>query len=368
MLIIYNVYLICAKVKLDTVAATLLSSMSQRCLSIRTHFYVLIMMVFCVTVVLFSYVELDSDLSSFSTETSLNQIFIFMVDTRPPTNISEYHTIVASLSNYYCFKHNCQFIYYHAKCDNAHCYGYENISVPAAWMKIKGILQILDTKMKDGDLAMYIDTDVLLNHSTNLQDFIANDLNNSLIDGQPKIALCWDSGSYWTYYSENIYKYPINTGTILFYKTQTVVVLMNKWWESIVYPSKMDLNPELINDDDNDTKWTNHALNWPFEQDRLSHIVETQLFVNDIVLFKEERMIHPSISNHLTTLESSAWKQNNFIRNYAKLIFIDKCAINTSIDWENRKVILNDCDTNVDGIAIIRLLDMWAKRINVIQI
>ena len=250
-------------------------------------------------------------------------------------------------------------------------------------MKVKGILHILFSMMRDGDIALYIDTDVLMNHSHSINDFITNDLNGTFksIDSFRGIAVCWDYASFWTSYARNIYSFPINTGTLLFRKSKTVEVLMQKWWESAGIPSKMDKDKSSMNlvderneNGNNESQWNhhqkplNHALQWPFEQDRLSWIVDTKLFEDDIVLFQEDQKEHPSISNHLTTLEEDPTYE--FMINYTKMVFDEECG-EGHIDWYHRRVVLDGCDEGFSALSdglLNEVLDHWLSTIRIIDI
>lgn len=324
------------------------------------------------------------DLSLFTNPTTFNhsaairKTYVFMVDTRAPTNHTQTHTMAAAIANHYSARYHYHFLYFIANCphhdtfydDDPHeplpCKGHRGINVPTPWMKVKGILEML-SMMDDDDRALYIDTDVLMNHSHSIDDFIQNDLiNGSTLRG---IAVCWDYASFWTSYALNVYRFPINSGIILFRKTKSVQVLMDKWWESVAVPSKMDRNPMDIVDERNESRWNNHALQWPFEQDRLSWIVDTQLFHEDIVLFKEDRRVHPSMSNHLTTLEDEPGHYHQFIVNYTKLVFIRQCE-NGYIEWYHRRVVLDGCDANFSESFLRDQIDHWssASRLTTIHI
>ena len=226
---------------------------------------------------------------------------VFMVDTRAPDKSSDYWTQGAALGAQYCKRHDCTFKYLIAtKCDETACVGHKNMPVPMPWIKVKGILHELDA-MEYGELALYIDSDFVMNSSTSIQQLIESELEDFPVwnwhrkkmtislgqDGRgvfgqngKAIALCVDMGSHWTGYHEDTYIIPINTGIILFIKTKEVESLLNEWWKSMQIPSSLDRRwPELHN------KTRNHAMAWPWEQDRLSHIVNTGLFADNILIF-----------------------------------------------------------------------------------
>ena len=210
----------------------------------------------------------------------------FIVDNRVPNNVTKYWTQPAALGARYCEKHHCTFKYILPKCqrveikkDNkgkATCPGYKNISAPPAWMKVKGILHVLN-ELEYGEVALYIDSDVALKPETSVQQFIDRDLldyphfgqNGKGVFGQngKAIALQHDWRSWWTGYHKKTYIVPINTGMILFMKTRLSEVVLQEWWKSIQLNSSLDRRwPELKNE----TK--NHAMSWPWEQDRMSRM------------------------------------------------------------------------------------------------
>ena len=226
---------------------------------------------------------------------------VFMVDTRAPDKSTDYWTQGAAVGAQYCKRYDCTFKYLIAtKCGETACVGHKNMPVPMPWMKVKGILHELDS-MEYGELALYIDSDFVMNSSTSIQYLIESELEDFPVwnwhrkkmtisfgqDGRgvfgqngKAIALCVDMGSHWTGYHEDTYIIPINTGIILFIKTKEVESLLNEWWKSMQIPSSLDRRwPELHN------KTRNHAMAWPWEQDRLSHIVNTGLFADNILIF-----------------------------------------------------------------------------------
>ena len=244
-------------------------------------------------------------ISTIPNQSAPGHVFVFTVDTRPPTNITNYWTQAAALGAYYCEKNECDFLYYTAKCDGNNrqrpCRGYKDIEVPSPWIKIKGILAMLD-RMPYGDLAMYMDSDWRLNPNVSIEHFIEHDLHSLPDDvygskgvfslSDKVLAVCWENfnvhtSSPWERTANGSYKYPINSGLILFYKTSLVELFMQKWWESVQVPSALDLRGGH-----------NMAFQWPWEQDRISWMLSTGLFLDDVIYFKDSIQEHPSIGKH----------------------------------------------------------------------
>eukprot|EP01083_Nonionella_stella_P140239 429543_1 len=308
---------------------------------------------------------LSTDLSS--TPAHKPNIFVLMVDTRSPDNHTKSHTITASIANYYCALHHCEFIYYVIKCSMAKqmlCFGYRNISVPVQWMKVKGILHMLHTKMNYGDLALYVDTDFVFNHNTSLSDFISKDIN---INDQTfdQLALCWDYASYWSRISRKTYKYPINSGIILFYKTISVELIMQKWWQSVQIPSTLDKVPK-VHPKTGEKTFVNHAFDWPYEQDRLSYLVSTGLFKDDVVLFKETYVDKLSIGWHLAMIKGP---KILFVVNASKMTFIPQCkSAKLFVSAHANEIQLNHCDKSVTDSYLMQSIDKWKDSIQVTYI
>lgn len=196
---------------------------------------------------------------------------------------------VRSASKWIAANEEYKYIYYHAniscKTSALECEGPLNLTtnkptvLHPSWVAVKVILDLLDNKMQAGDVAVSLDTDVVLKSERNQSLHAAfHHLIPGFMNGSTPIALTRD-GSYWKAISAPVYSIDINSGIIMFVKTPACHKFFRALWASALVESPFEKA--------NYTKFHFHR-SWPWMQERLSWFASDPKWQADVVLIPQK--------------------------------------------------------------------------------
>lgn len=191
-------------------------------------------------------------------ELNRNEIAILQYDSRP---FADYWLSSALWNDYYCKLHGHTYIYYtvsntsvHAKCRH----GSDILASP--WCKVKAMIDA-NNEYKHVKVFIYMDSDAVV-------DLIYKDIPLNSLLKLMQLKLNWnpnelpivfnqDGPCWWcNMISEIGYKMCLNAGTVLWYRHENSIKVLNNWWDSSMDP--YEGNPIK----------RPFRLKWPWEQDR----------------------------------------------------------------------------------------------------
>ena len=258
----------------------------------------------------------NSTINTTTTTTTTNRtnhtVWIFNVDSRSidPSSImnqtltkDNFYIISTALNSYYASIFDYKYVYLQPKkyCSSLllknnpkneknikwKCPKFDNNgTLSIQWVKVVGILYMIENIMFENDLAMFIDTDVNFRfekeYFQSINEYFFNKLPSMLynnyisnISTSKKMSFVKDSHSYWTSVSDSnnfTRNYAINSGIIFFYKCEITHVFMQEWYQSmsnIETPLEKSLHVD-------------YTKNWPFEQGKLTYMIATKVFSQHI--------------------------------------------------------------------------------------